>query len=63
MFMDLSQTWYDDKYYCTLYLILVFLTLTLIMVTGVQKSLNVGPNYLTNVSIDLKGIWYAIETC
>ena len=42
---------------------LYLLTWPHLMVTGVIESKNIFTNYITRVSVNLDGIWYAVETC
>ena len=44
-------------------LILVFLTVTLIQGHRDSRRENFSANYLPKLSVDLDGIWHAVEAC
>ena len=58
------QTWYDGRYYCTLSTFWYWCNWLWpwFKVTGLQEKKMLCTNNFTKFSIDLNGIWYAVET-
>ena len=60
--MDLIQTLYDDRHYCILHLDTSLPDLDLDSESWEREKAKLFP-IISQFSIDLNGIWYAIQPC